>query len=221
MKEVGCDFSLCGYLRCVIWVKMRVTFNIYSKKNNIGKVHMEGKKQGVHSYGINYLMFLLNLVICCRHFDHGIMILCWKWCSKLRNIFISLNGELKEEKEEALIASVSIKVGEGQILLFSYLIISKTRKVKIKLFCLLEESYKMNAIRQVKIMELSPNSCQLHGKASNNGKCWSGMGENVRSVIERLGSLAWECITWKNDLLKWVILSAFLRDVCRWSIPYL
>lgn len=111
LKEVGCDFSLCGYLRCVIWVKMRVTFNIYSKKNNIGKVHMEGKKQGVHSYGINYLMFLLNLVICCRHFDHGIMILCCKWCSKLRNIFISLNGELKEEKEEALITRCLHKGG--------------------------------------------------------------------------------------------------------------
>lgn len=130
-------------------------------------------------------------------------------------------GNWRKRRKKLWSLGVSIKVGEGQILLFSYLIISKTRKVKTKLFCLLEESYKMNAIRQVKIMELSPNSCQLHGKASNNGKCWSGMGENVRSVIKRLGSLAWECITWKNDLLKWVILSVFLRDVCRWSIPYL
>lgn len=38
---------------------MRVTFNICSKKNNVGKAHMEGKKQGVHSYGINFLMFFL------------------------------------------------------------------------------------------------------------------------------------------------------------------
>lgn len=121
-------------------------------------------------------------------------------------------GNWRKRRKKLWSLGVSIKVGEGQILLFSYLIISKTRKVKIKLFCLLEESYKMNAIRQVKIMELSPNSCQLHGKASNNGKCWSGMGENVE-----VSSRGWVPLP-ESALLGKMIYWNGLFCLCSWGM---